>query len=882
MRTPQRILTRVAILIAALATFSPLASAYYYWVFFPSNTGPYTPLMARYDLNALKDGTVQFFISNQGPGPLMPGDNTIAMYSQIQQAAAVWNGVGSSSLRLRFGGIATVGLPQNTPGIDVVFDDDMPPGLLAQTKLTFPSDLGFLGAKGTALVPILRARVQLRRDLTAAGYAQTGYSDTFFTTLVHEFGHALGLQHTLTSGVMSTALTRATSKGAPLAADDIAGISLLYPARGYRAATGSITGQVTRSGAGVNLASVVALSTKGVVVSGMSNPDGSYRIDGVPPGQYYVYAHPLPPATLGQTQADGIVAPADPQNDDFSANIGFGTQFFPGTRDWTQATLLGVAAGNSVDNVNFAVTARTGPAVSGMETYGYQDGIPIAAPPLPTTTRNSVVFYATGTTVNNQTAIAPGLGVSVIGNAAAIESGSLLYYTQGFLRMVVDTANVTENLPAALAATVNDDLYVLPAAFTVVPHAPPSITSVSSTTALGQVMTWVEGSNLSAGTRILFDGIPASVSSVSSDGTSASIAEPPALSGYLATVEAVNADGQTSLQALGSAAPAVYSYPLRDAVTIASTPGALIAGTDVMLAISGVNTHFDQERTVAGFGSSDIAVRRAWVVNPQLLLLNVSVDAAARVDVTSLTVSTGLEIVTLPGVVQITPADPTQVSLRVPWINAATGLAGVPAGGTALVNTSGLPVTLDGWTLTIGGEPAAFTAGENGRLTARIPADLAAGPQVVQLLAPGNPPALVVPPVLLQLDAPPPVIQSATDGLAPDGTAVPVSAAAPAKPGDTVVLTVSGLSAPTGVLPPASAVWINIGGATYAATTVTAVPQDPQAAPLDLALVRFTVPANLTLDLTVQPPTVAVMVGTGTRLSAGYLLDMAPPPPPAQ
>ena len=882
MRTAQRILARTALLLVALATFSSMASAYYYWVFFPSNSGPYTPLIARYDLNALRDSTVQFFISDQGPGPLLPGDSTIAIYSEIQQAAAVWNGVASSALRLRFGGIATVGLPQNTPGIDVVFDDDMPPGLLAQTKLTFPSDLGFLAAKETASVPILRARVQLRRDLTAAGYAQSGYSDTFFTTVVHEFGHALGLQHTLTSGVMSTALTRATTKGAPLAADDIAGISLLYPARGYLAATGSITGQVTLSGAGVNLASVVALSTKGRAISGMSNPDGTYRIDGVPPGQYYVYAHPLPPAAAGQSQAAGIVPPADPQNDDFSANIGFGTRFFPDTRDWTQATLLDVAAGARVDNVNFAVTARNGPAISGMETYGYQNGVPIAAPPLPTAQRNSVVFYATGTTVDDQTAIAPGLGVSVIGNAAAIESGSLQYYTQGFLRMVVDTGNVTENLPVALAATVDDDLYVLPSAFTVVPGAPPYVTGVTTATALGQVTTWVEGSNLSASTRILFDGIPASVSSVSSDGASLLISEPPALSGYVATVEAVNADGQTSLQALGSAAPAVYVYPLRDAVTIASTPSTVIAGTDVMLAISGLNTHFDQERTVAGFGSSDIAVRRAWVVNPQLLLLNVSVNAGARVDVTSLTVSTGLEIVTLPGAVQITAADPGQVSLRVPGINAATGLAGVPAGGTALVLTSGLPAVLDGWTLTVGGEPAAFTADGNGRLTAQIPAGLPVGPQVVQLLSPGNPPALVVPPVLLQLDAPPPVIQSATSGFAADGTAAPVTAAAPARPGETVFLTVSGLSAPSGVLPPASAVWINIGGAAYAARTVTAVPQDPKAVPADLALVAFIVPANLAPDLMVQPPTVPVMVGIGTRLSAGYLLYVPTPPPPAQ
>jgi len=102
----------------------------------------------------------------------------------------VWNGVASSALRLRFGGFSTVGLAQNTPGIDIVFDEDMPPGLLAQTTPTFPSDLSFLSDKNTSFVPIRRSRVQLRRDLTAPSRVQFGYSDAFFTTVVHELGHA--------------------------------------------------------------------------------------------------------------------------------------------------------------------------------------------------------------------------------------------------------------------------------------------------------------------------------------------------------------------------------------------------------------------------------------------------------------------------------------------------------------------------------------------------------------------------------------------------------------------------------------------------------------------------------------------------------------------
>ena len=134
-----------------------------------------------------------------------------------------------------------------------------------------------------------------------------------------------------------------------------------------------------------------------------------------------------------------IMPPADPQNDNFSANTKFVTQFFPGTQDWTQATVIGVAAGNIVNKINFTVAASAGPAVYGMQTYGYPNGVAIPAPPLVTQTREALVFFANGATVNNQSAIAPGLNVSVIGSAAGIEAGSLQYYQEGFLLAVVDT-----------------------------------------------------------------------------------------------------------------------------------------------------------------------------------------------------------------------------------------------------------------------------------------------------------------------------------------------------------------------------------------------------------------------------------------------------------
>ena len=131
------------------------------------------------------------------------------------------------------------------------------------------------------------------------------------SVMVHEIGHLLGLGHSalgetemipggrrvIASGAVMfpIAFSAGSIADRQLQPDDLAGISDLYPGPDFASVTSSISGRITKNGAGVFGAHVTAVNlATGVLIGGFSlNTQGEYVIAGLAPGSYLLRVEPL-------------------------------------------------------------------------------------------------------------------------------------------------------------------------------------------------------------------------------------------------------------------------------------------------------------------------------------------------------------------------------------------------------------------------------------------------------------------------------------------------------------------------------------------------------------------------------------------------------------
>jgi uncharacterized protein (TIGR03437 family) len=749
-----RLAKRIAYLSLAAATFTSVSSAYYHFVHFTSRTAPWRALYEKFDLNVLPNKTVTYFVTDQTGVQLASGDTYVGLISQIRAAGKVWNDVDTSELRLAFGGFAAPNTPQSAASLEIIFDGDVPPGLVAMGGPTVRADAN------DQFVPILHSVVRLRPDLRT----KPSFSETFFGTLVHEIGHGLGLQHTFASSVMATSYTRSTSRSKPLSSDDIAAISLLYPTKEFAQNTGSISGRVTLSGSGVNLASVVAISPSGAAISTLTNPDGTYRIDGLPQRAYFVYVHPLPPARPGQTSPGDIVAPKDSEGRSLGPGNPFETVFYPGTNDPNRAITVTPSPGGNVENVNFSVRGRNGYAIHSVETYAFPGDFAVRPPYLNPNISNPFIV-ATGSGLVSGSNPASGLSVRVLGGATlAVKPYSPAPSSYVQIDFDVRTLSISADSARHLVFNQNNDIYVLPAAFFQVGKSPPAINSVIPIVDGSQNLAVITGTDLSETSRVIFDGVEATVRDFDPIGGRLTVVPPVAPPSHRASIVVLNADGQSSLFVQGDS-PSTYTYAgdpptLSSAsTTLTITPSSLPAGTEAMLQIDTSGGTFAEGQTFVGFGNSDILIRQVSVVSPTRLLVNVAISSGAQAGPAQLSVVSGLQLMAQQFAFQVTPAS-KGFWLSSNIVNAQTGTPGVSPGLAAVltVGSSSTALSASNATLFLNDRSIPITSVANNQITFNVPATLTPGPYVLRIEANGERSL----PVLIIVDPPPPKILSAS------------------------------------------------------------------------------------------------------------------------
>jgi uncharacterized protein (TIGR03437 family) len=832
---------RLLITVFGLALSASTAGAYYHFYHYTNRSAPYNPVPEKFDLTTLPNKTVTFFISDTSAAAISQSNLYPSALSAIRQAASVWTSIDSSDVRTAFGGIASSSTPQNTPGVDIVFVE-MDPYLLGLTSTNAKNTVS--SGPSAPFVPIQRPTIRLNSNLS--NWTKPSFTEEFFLTVAHEMGHSLGLQHTFTSSLMSTeAAGRATSLYAPLTADDIAGLSYLYPRGSFSQATGSIAGRITfPTGQGVHLASVVAIRPTGPALSALTDPDGRFRIDGVPPNQYLLYVHPVPPSGRAGAAPGDLSLPVGPDGQPLQADGPFQTLFYQagqGTRDYTQAQTLNVSPGALIDNVNLTLNKTASYTIPSVTTYTYFNQTAV----WPGYLNGAGTLVASGAGLTSNGAPAPGLSVNFLGGAPVL-AGSVRAYSGTFLALDLQAASTAgASGPRHLIFSLPNDIYVLPSGLNLVQSSPPFIASVTpGFESSGARSLALAGSTLNASTMFYLDGLPAPLLRFDDQGR-AVVALPPGLTGLRPVITAFNPDGQNSMF-LESSFPITYTYDTGDPGVATFLPSSLPSGTESWVEITGSNSNFVDGVTMVGAGSSDMQVRRSWVVAPNKIWADIWVAPNAAVSASLASVINAFQVISQPSGLQVQGFNGRLPTLSSQLVNATPNQTGILPGAAVILSGS----NLSNPAITLAGQAVTILNSTPNQVTFQVPLGLPAGPAVLRFSNGVDTAAVVI-----SIDAGPPGVLNVST---PNN--VRIDASRPARPGDVLNVLATGLTE-AGAAPDPKLVHVNIAGVDHSPVGIT-----PQGAAHQVMIV---------LSPSVGAGQVPLTVSVGGRNSQPYYIPVS-------